>query len=75
MAAHFQDETITNSEKSSAGPYGNNAYLLVCPQTNESIVIDAPPDPGALIEGRQGRTDVKGHTHHAQPLRSHRGTA
>ena len=57
MAAHFQDETIT-IQKIQCGPYGNNAYLLVCPQTNESIVIDAPPDPGALIEAAR-QTDVK----------------
>ncbi len=57
MAAHFQDETIT-IQKIQCGPYGNNAYILVCPQTNESIVIDAPPDPGAMIEAAK-QTDVK----------------
>ena len=57
MAAHIQDETIT-IQKIQCGPYGNNAYLLVCSQTNESIIIDAPPDPGALIEAAQ-QTDVK----------------
>ena len=57
MAAHFQDETIT-IQKIQCGPYGNNAYILVCPQTNESIVIDAPPDPGAMIEAAR-QTDVK----------------
>ncbi len=57
MQAHFQDDSIT-IHKIQCGPYGNNAYLLVCPETNESIVIDAPPDPAALIEAAQ-QTDVK----------------
>ena len=57
MTAHFSDDTIT-IHKIQCGPYGNNAYLVVCPQTNESIIVDAPPDPGALIEAAQ-RTEVK----------------
>ena len=57
MAAHYQDESIA-IHKIQCGPYGNNAYLLVCPQTNRSIVIDAPPDPGALIEAAR-ETDVQ----------------
>ena len=57
MAAHFEDDSIT-IHKIQCGPYGNNAYLLVCPETNESIIIDAPPDPGDLIEAAR-QTDVK----------------
>ena len=57
MEDHFQDETIT-IQKIQCGPYGNNAYLIVCPQTGESIVIDAPPDPGALIQAAR-QTNVK----------------
>ncbi len=57
MAAHFQDDSIV-IHKIQCGPYGNNAYLVVCPQTNRSIVIDTPPDPGALIEAARG-TDVQ----------------
>ncbi len=57
MAAHYEGEDII-IHKIQCGPYGNNAYLLVCPRTNESIVIDTPPDPGALIEAARA-TDVK----------------
>ena len=57
MAVYYQDETIV-IHKIQCGPYGNNAYLLACPRTNRSIVIDAPPDPGALIEAARG-TDVQ----------------
>ncbi len=57
MSAHFQDETIT-IHKIQCGPFGNNAYLVVCPETNRSIIIDTPPDPGALIEAAK-QTDVQ----------------
>ena len=57
MAANFQDNTIT-IHKIQCGPYGNNAYLLVCPETNRSIIIDTPPDPGALIAAAK-KTDVQ----------------
>ena len=57
MAAQFQDDTIT-IHKIQCGPYGNNAYLLVCPETNQSIIIDTPPDPGALIAAAK-ETDVQ----------------
>ena len=57
MAANFQDDTIT-IHKIQCGPYGNNAYLLVCPETNRSIIVDTPPDPGALIAAAK-ETDVQ----------------
>ena len=57
MTVHFQDDTIA-IHRIQCGPYGNNAYIVVCPETNESIVIDAPPDPGALIQAAQ-QTNVK----------------
>src|SRR4051794_31838814 len=36
------------------GSDGNNAYLLVCPQTGESIMIDAPLNPGQLLDEAKG---------------------
>ena len=57
MTVHFQDDSIA-IHVIQCGPYGNNAYLVVCPETNESLVIDAPPDPGALIQAAR-QTDVK----------------
>ena len=57
MTVHFQDDTVA-IHVIQCGPYGNNAYLVVCPKTNESLVIDAPPDPGALIQAAK-QTDVK----------------
>ena len=49
MPPHYQDNNIT-IHKLKCGPYDNNAYLLVCPETNESIIVDTPADPSALIE-------------------------
>jgi len=40
------------------GSDGNNAYLLVCPDTLESIIIDAPLSPEGLLEDADG-TSVK----------------
>ena len=44
--------------KTSCGPFDNNSYLLVCPQTNESIIIDAPMGPGEVLAEAEG-TQVK----------------
>jgi len=57
MAPHYQDNSIT-IHKVKCGPYDNNAYLLVCPQTNESILIDTPEDPGSLIAVARGTDGI-----------------
>ena len=44
--------------KTSCGPFDNNSYLLVCPQTNESVIIDAPMGPGETLAEAEG-TQVK----------------
>ena len=44
--------------KIQCGPYGNNAYLVVCPQTKESIIIDTPAEPEKVLEAARG-TQVK----------------
>lgn len=49
MASHYQDDNII-IHKIKCGPYDNNAYLIVCPKTNQSIIIDTPEDPEALIK-------------------------
>lgn len=53
MTLHYEDASI-RIHKVKCGPYDNNAYLLVCPQTGESIVIDTPASPGKLIEAASG---------------------
>lgn len=44
--------------KTSCGPLDNNAYLVVCPETNESVIIDAPMGPEQLLDEANG-TAVK----------------
>jgi len=36
------------------GPWGTNAYIIVCQQTRDSILIDAPADANTIIERLQG---------------------
>ncbi len=57
MPPHFQDSSVT-IHKIKCGPYDNNAYLVVCPETNQSVLIDTPQDPGALIQAAR-ETDVR----------------
>lgn len=49
MRPHYEDERIVIF-KFVCGPLDNNAYLVVCPTTNESIVIDTPEGADALVE-------------------------
>ncbi|MBI4339283.1 MAG: MBL fold metallo-hydrolase [Chloroflexi bacterium] len=48
------------------GSYGNNGYVVVCPETRESLVIDTPGEPEKLIAAA-GATRVRciliTHTH------------
>ena len=44
--------------KTSCGPYDNNAYRIVSPDTNEGIIIDAPMEPEVLLE-EASNIDVK----------------
>ncbi len=64
MTLHYKGEVLVH--KIPMGPYGNNGYVVVCPQTNESIVIDTPAEPEKLIAVAQN-TAVKAilitHTH------------
>ena len=36
--------------KTSCGRYDNNAYVIVSPDTNEGIIIDAPMEPEVLLQ-------------------------
>ncbi|MFQ5933303.1 MAG: MBL fold metallo-hydrolase [Dehalococcoidia bacterium] len=52
--------------KTVTDPYNNNCYVVVCPETNESVIIDAPNEADKIFAEAQG-TDVKAvlltHTH------------
>jgi hydroxyacylglutathione hydrolase len=34
-----------------AGPLSTNAYVVIDPETSQAMIVDAPPDSAALIEG------------------------
>jgi len=36
------------------GPFNNNAYLVVDPNTKQSIIVDAPPEGEKVLEAAQG---------------------
>lgn len=53
MAYIFEDENVY-IEKLQLGPYGTNAYIVVCKNTSESLVVDAPAKADTIIAHLQG---------------------
>lgn len=41
-------------EKLELGPFGTNAYIVVCMRTRESVVVDAPADADMIMDRLQG---------------------
>ncbi len=41
-------------EKLELGPFGTNAYILICRNTGESVVVDAPADAQKILELLKG---------------------
>ena len=53
MATVAQDDDI-QIEKLQLGPYGTNAYVVICRQTRDSVLVDAPADASTLMESLRG---------------------
>ena len=49
MANVIKDEHI-QIERLSLGPYGTNAYVLICRHTGESVVVDVPGEAARLLD-------------------------
>ncbi len=47
MPLHYDGEIKIT--KINMGPYNNNGYIVVCPETNEGIIIDTPAEPEKLL--------------------------
>lgn len=50
----------------SLGPYGTNTYILVCRETRESVIVDAPGEPGrvhAALKGTAPKYILMTHNH------------
>ena len=60
-------------EKLQLGPWGTNCYIVVCPATRDSLVVDAPANAEEII-ARLGNTNPRfillthGHTDHTGAL-------
>ena len=69
-AAARRDLGALTITKVSVGPMDNNAYLLVCTETGEALLIDAANEPDRLAgvvgaaKGAQLRTTVTTHRHY-----------
>jgi glyoxylase-like metal-dependent hydrolase (beta-lactamase superfamily II) len=37
-------------DKLELGPFGTNAYILICRHTGESVIVDAPADAGKILK-------------------------
>jgi glyoxylase-like metal-dependent hydrolase (beta-lactamase superfamily II) len=48
MPLHF-DGDIRITKIPEMGPISNNGYIVVCPETNEGIIIDTPAEPEKLL--------------------------
>jgi hydroxyacylglutathione hydrolase len=53
MTTVVKDDQI-QIDKLELGPYGTNAYILVCRNTRESVIVDAPADAGKILELLKG---------------------
>jgi glyoxylase-like metal-dependent hydrolase (beta-lactamase superfamily II) len=49
MNPYFSNN-IFNIYRFKCGPYDNNAYVIVCLDTNKSLIIDTPDKPEELVE-------------------------
>jgi glyoxylase-like metal-dependent hydrolase (beta-lactamase superfamily II) len=49
MTRVVKDDRI-QIEKIELGPYGTNAYILICRRTGESVVVDAPADTAKILD-------------------------
>ena len=66
------DETIRVST-AQLGGWGTNTYIVVCKQTNESLVVDAPADAERIAAGLKNTTPgyillTHGHSDHVGAL-------
>ena len=56
MPFHYDGEVKIT--KINMGPYNNNGYIVICPETNEGIIIDTPAEPEKLL-GAIGDVQIK----------------
>ena len=57
MPGIVEDNAI-RLERLELGPFGTNAYIVGCPATEESLLVDAPDEPKVIID-RLGTASLK----------------
>jgi len=57
MTIIVEDNTI-RLERLELGPFGTNAYIVGCPATQESVLVDAPAEPKVIMD-RLGSASLK----------------
>ena len=53
MAVIAEDKAL-RIEKLTLGPYGTNAYIVVCLKTQASVLVDTPAEADSLVENLKG---------------------
>lgn len=53
MAVVVKDDAI-QIEKLELGPYGTNAYIVRCPKTRDSVLIDTPAEASTVMDRLKG---------------------
>ena len=53
MAVMVKDDDI-QIERLTLGPFGTNAYIVICQKTRDSVLIDAPAEASTIINGLRG---------------------
>ena len=44
------EDNAIQIERLELGPFGTNAYVVICQKTRDSVLIDAPAESGAIID-------------------------
>jgi len=55
MTIMVEDNTI-RLERLELGPFGTNAYIVCCPETKESVLVDAPAEPKVIVDKLRNAT-------------------
>ncbi len=53
MVVVVKDDDI-QIERLELSPYGTNAYIVVCPKTRDSVLVDAPGEAGTIMDRLEG---------------------
>ena len=50
------EDNVIRLGRLTLGPFAANAYIVICRQTGDSVLVDAPASAGTIIESLQGTT-------------------